>query len=131
MHVVIPPHVQNSALAHVEPYNEPFCLTFKPVQVLLKDSTACFILLKSSPLLPEPIAIPYVQTSTWEQSLPHVIPEAQMGIAWENESEHIQAFWRGNGQYWCPSTDSRFSAYMLNQESSIKSKYCLVGLLEL
>ena len=40
IHVVIPPHVQDSTLALVEPYQVPPCPTPQSVQVLLNGSTA-------------------------------------------------------------------------------------------
>ena len=40
MHGVVPPQVQDPALALVEPHQVPLCPTLQPVQVLLNGSTA-------------------------------------------------------------------------------------------
>jgi len=48
MHGVVPPQVQDLALALVEPHQVPLCPTFQPVQVTLNDSTAFWCIYHSS-----------------------------------------------------------------------------------
>ena len=50
MHVIIPPQVQDSTLAVVEPHQVPLCPTLQPVQVSLNGSTAFWCVSHSSQL---------------------------------------------------------------------------------
>jgi len=65
MHGVVPPQVQDPALALVEPHQVPLCPTFQTVQVTLNGSTAFWCIYHTSQFviskLAEGTLCPFIQ----------------------------------------------------------------------